>query len=78
MKQVILVNSPRFELISYGSGIGYLLTNREIHKEVHVAGDDADAFREEWEEHERMFPLKSTDAVMAWMWDLYEAVAVNL
>jgi hypothetical protein len=78
MQQVTLVNSDRFELISFGNGSSYLLTNVQTRQEFHVQDDDATAFRDEWEEHENMFPLKSTDAVMAWLWNMYEVIAVPL
>jgi hypothetical protein len=78
MKQVTLVNSDRFELISYGNGSAYMLTNIKTRREFFVQDDDATAFRNEWEEHERMFPLKSKDAIMAWLWDMYEVTAVPL
>lgn len=71
MSRVIVYHSDRFDLVSYGNGLSYELHDNASKQSVFVQGDDASAFREQWEAFENACPEASLDGFFAEQIALY-------
>ena len=65
MTRVIVYHSARYDLVSYGNGTAYALHDNIGKQSMFVQGDDADAFREEWEAFEECCPEAPLDGFFA-------------
>lgn len=66
---ITLIQTERYTLASIGNGFAYSLTDNADRRAVFVQDDDATQFRTDWEAAEIVFPDKSQDEVMRWLWD---------
>jgi len=49
MKRVTIFHNDRYDLVSYGNGLGYAVHDNVAKVSAFVQGDDANEFREEYE-----------------------------
>jgi hypothetical protein len=49
-KRVTIHDGRNFEVVSYGNGAAYLFLNKDAGLSVFLQGDDAERFREEYED----------------------------
>ena len=74
---VIIHNTPRFTLKSYGNGSALLLIRKEGGEHFKAGGehfmqdDDADQFRNDLEALEHAWPNRDYDNHLAELWDQY-------
>lgn len=59
----------QFHLRSWGNGCAYELTNQATGAVVAVQGDDALAFEADKMAAEAVFPEKTDDEILLWLWD---------
>lgn len=57
MKRAVVYHSERFDLVSYGNGLAYALHDNIMRKSMFVQGDDATAFRDEWNAYPEDLPF---------------------
>ena len=68
--KVTIRKGKSFELISYGNGAAYEL-RRDDSESIFLQGDDAEAFRQELEDLERLMLRQPVDLVLKSMWEMY-------
>jgi hypothetical protein len=73
--RVVVFNSDKFALVSYGNGMSYALHNHRARRSLFVQGDDATTLREEIESWERVDPDKPYDEIYAEVWSDLAPVA---
>lgn len=61
MKQVTIVETPNYVLVSYGNGFAYSLVRKGANADVFVQGDDATEFRNQFDAMEAADPERLTD-----------------
>jgi len=66
---ITIMQGERFRLESAGNGAVYLLTDTRTGRSTFAQGDDALQFESDLESVERVFPDKSVDHVLGWLWD---------
>lgn len=72
MNRVIIADTERFRLISYGNGFSYaLLPKFASDKVVHVQGDDATEFHELYEAFSTVWCDSPVERVLAELWHQY-------
>lgn len=49
MSKIVIFENERFRLTSFGNGLSYVLLHKQGCRDVFVQGDDATAFRAEFE-----------------------------
>lgn len=69
MQHAILCDGPQYRLERWGFGTSYALTHKPSGKSVHVQGDDAAQFDDDFLNCERHFPNNTTEQNAAWLWD---------
>lgn len=68
--KVTIRKGDSFELISYGNGTAYEL-RRDHGESIVLQGDDAEVFRQELEDLERLMLHQPVDLVLKCMWEMY-------
>lgn len=72
MTRVIIADTDRFRLISYGNGASYaLLPKFKSDKAVMVQGDDATEFRELYEAYCTVWCESPIERVLSELWSQY-------
>lgn len=74
-----IVDTANFALWSLGNGAAYTLVNSAItcnpkaaSNSLHLQGDDASEFRQQWEAWEKAQPDWPTDRIMRELWNAYK------
>jgi len=67
MRQVVIMQSDRYELTSYGNGLAYRLRNKERGRSLFVQGDEATSFRDELNAIENANPDWPIDRTFRWL-----------
>lgn len=71
MTRVEIARGGGFHLVSHGNGTAYALSLDGAAESVFVQGDDATAFRDEWDALEAAKPDTHTTALLREMWSRY-------
>lgn len=74
MRAVVISEHSGFQLVSYGRGTAYCLTETETELSVFFQGDDAQIFREEMGAFEEHNPHGNA---LEYLWGLYSEVATK-
>lgn len=71
MTRIVIAKGGGFTLISIGNGLAYEFGRAGADRTVFVQGDDALAFREQWEAMETARPHAPTTALLRELWEQY-------
>ena len=76
MKRLVILQTPRFDLVSWGNGAAYCLRRKTDLRTIFFQGEDAGLFRDELDTMEKVWPHRPTDELLALLWDQYEPAAI--